>query len=113
MPLQPAGVQVRRLSGAEFHDWLLGFFQPRARSLFWRRPEGLLRETRCDDETSALRGPVFAETLFYDHPRSDQDNQCWWFGPSALRCLSIDGLRRRPAVGQVTGETRRGMRTTP
>ena len=24
--LQPAGVQLRRLSGTDFHDWLLGFF---------------------------------------------------------------------------------------
>ncbi len=104
--LQPAGVQLRRLSGTEFHDWLLGFFN-HGTDLFGGDLKAFMRETRCDDETLPY-GDRFAETLFYDHPRSDQDNQCWWFGPSALRCLSIDGLRRRPAVGQVTGETRRG-----
>ena len=104
--LQPAGVTVRRLSGCEFHDWLLGFFN-NGTALFGGDLKAFLRETRFDDETLPY-GDRFAETLFYDHPRSDQDNQCWWFGDSALRCLSIDGLRRRPAVGQVTGETRRG-----
>lgn len=104
--LQPAGVQLRRLSGTEFHDWLLGFFN-HGTDLFGGDLKAFMHETRRDDETLPY-GDRFAETLFYDHPRSDQDNQCWWFGQSALRCLSIDGLRRRPAVGQVTGETRRG-----
>jgi|TARA_R110000868_G_scaffold130701_3_gene340504 conjugative transfer ATPase len=104
--LQPAGIQVRRLSGTEFHDWLLGFFN-HGTDVLGGDLKAFLRETRFDDETLPY-GDRFAETLFYDHPRSDQDNQCWWFGSSALRCLSIDGLRRRPLVGQVTGETKRG-----
>ena len=56
-------------------------------------------------------GDQFAESLFYDYPRSDLANGCWWFGDSALRCVSIDGIRRRPFVGHITGETKRGDAT--
>ena len=104
--LQPAGVTLRRLSGSEFHDWLLGFFNA-GTDLFGGDLKAFKKAT-CFTDDSLPYGDRFAESLFYDHPRSDQENQCWWFGASALRCLSIDGLRRRPVVGQVTGETRRG-----
>jgi conjugative transfer ATPase len=107
--LQPVGVLLRRLPGTAFHDWLLGFFN-HGTELFGGDLKTFLDNTRFDEETLPC-GDRFAESLFYDHPRSDRANQCWWFGACALRCLSIDGLRRRPAVGQVTGEIARGDAT--
>ncbi|WP_027951062.1 conjugative transfer ATPase [Haliea salexigens] len=107
--LNAAGVGLKRLSGTDFHDWLLGFFNE-GTDLFGGDTKAFLRAARHDEDTLPV-GDRFTETLFYEHPRSDQAGQCWWFGNSALRCLSIDGLRRRPQVGQVTGEITRGDAT--
>ena len=107
--LKPSGASLRRLSGAEFHDWLLDFFNPGS-ALFGGDRKTFLAATRTQDDTLPY-GDQFAESLFYDYPRSDKENGCWWFGASALRCVSIDGIRRRPFVGHVTGETKRGDAT--
>ncbi|PLW67852.1 conjugative transfer ATPase [Pseudohalioglobus lutimaris] len=107
--LKPSGASLRRLNGAEFHDWLLDFFNPSS-SLFGGDRKAFLAATRTQDDTLPY-GDQFAESLFYDYPRSDKEQGCWWFGASALRCISIDGIRRRPFVGHVTGETKRGDAT--
>jgi conjugative transfer ATPase len=107
--LKPSGASLRRLSGMEFHDWLLDFFNPSS-ALFAGDRKSFLRAARTQDD-SLPYGDQFAESLFYDYPRSDKAHGCWWFGDSALRCVSIDGIRRRPFVGHVTGETKRGDAT--
>jgi conjugative transfer ATPase len=107
--LKPAGASLRRLNGMQFHDWLLDFFNPRS-GLFGADRKTFLAAARTQDDTLPY-GDQFAESLFYDYPRSDAKNGCWWFGESALRCVSIDGIRRRPFVGHVTGETKRGDAT--
>lgn len=107
--LKPSGAKLRRLGGEAFHDWLLDFFNP-STGLFGGDRKTFLRNARTQDDTLPY-GDQFAESLFYDYPKSDADNGCWWFGDSALRCISIDGIRRRPAVGHVTGETKRGDAT--
>ena len=105
--LKPSGAKLHRLSGAAFHDWLLDFFN---HEVLGGDRKAFLRAARTQAD-SLPYGDQFAESLFYDHPRSDVDHGCWWFGNSALRCLSIDGIRRKPAVGHVTGETKRGDAT--
>jgi len=107
--LKPSGASLRRLNGTEFHDWLLDFFNPSS-ALFGGDRKAFLAAARNQNDTLPY-GDQFAESLFYDYPRSDKDNGCWWFGDSALRCVSIDGIRRRPFVGHVTGETKRGDAT--
>ncbi len=108
--LMPAGVSLKRMNGYQFHDWLLGFFNP-PNDLFGRDHKAFLRAIRHDDSESLPYGDFFAESLFYTHPRSDQDNGCWWLGETPTRCISIDGIRRRPRVGLVTGEIQRGEAT--
>jgi len=108
--LKPSGASLRRLDGAEFHDWLLDFFNP-GTSLFGGDRKAFLAAARTQEDALPY-GDQFAESLFYDYPRSDKENGCWWFGASALRCVSIDGIRRRPFVGHVTGETKRGDATS-
>ncbi|MFV0277013.1 MAG: conjugative transfer ATPase [Parahaliea sp.] len=108
--LAPAGVGLRRLDGVEFHNWLLELFNP-PNELFGGDHKAFLDSIRHHPEDGLPYGNRFAESLFYTHPRSDQDNACWWLGEAPVRCISIDGIRRRPAVGHVTGETRRGDAT--
>ncbi len=109
--LMPAGVSLKRLTGSQFHDWLLGLFNP-PNSLFGGDHRAFLESIRFHEDESLPYGDRFAESLFYAHPRSDRDNGCWWLGETPLRCISIDGIRRRPRVGQVTGELQRGEATS-
>ena len=107
--LKPTGARLRRLSGPEFHRWMLEFFNPSTAMFGGDRREFLAASGHHED--SLPYGDQFAESLFYDYPRSDQDNKCWWFGDTAMRCVAIDGIRRRPSVGHVTGEIKRGDST--
>lgn len=107
--LKPSGASLRRVKGSEFHDWLLDFFNPTT-GLFGGDRKAFLAAARIQEDGLPY-GDQFTESLFYDYPRSDVENGCWWFGDSALRCVSIDGIRRRPFVGHVTGETKRGDAT--
>lgn len=107
--LKPTGAYLKRLSGPEFHGWMLDFFNPTT-SMFGGDKRKFL--AACGNHEDSLPyGDQFAESLFYDYPRSDNDNKCWWFGDTAMRCVAIDGIRRRPSVGHVTGEIKRGDAT--
>ena len=103
--LEGLGVRARRLSGAEFHAWLTRWFNAWT-DLTPDDPAAFAR-TFLDDGAIPY-GDGFAESLFYAHPRSDAANGCWVFDRTAMRVLGVEGLRRAPAIGHVTGETRHG-----
>ena len=102
--LEGLGVRPRRLSGAEFHAWLTRWFNAWT-ELTPDDPAAFAREFLDDDMPY---GDSFAETLFYSHPRSDARSGAWAFDRTAMRVLTVEGLRRVPAIGHVTGETRHG-----
>ena len=102
--LEGLGVRVRRLGGAEFHAWLTRWFNAWT-ELTPDDPAAFAREF-LDGELPY--GDGFAETLFYCHPRSDAARGAWQFDRTAMRVLTVEGLRRPPTIGHVTGETRRG-----
>ena len=104
--LKPIGIVPRRLTGSEFHQWMQRFFNP-STELFdgdIKQFHGLI----AHDEQSLPFGDGFSETLLYNHPRSDFENGCWWFGETAMRCIYVDGFRRRPNIGHTTGEVAQG-----
>ena len=103
--LEGLGVCQRRLSGAEFHAWLTRWFN--AWTDLTPDDPGAFARTFLDDGAIPY-GDGFAESLFYAHPRSDAANGCWHFDRTAMRVLGVEGLRRAPAIGHVTGETRHG-----
>ena len=90
--------------GAEFHAWLTRWFNAWT-DLTPDDPAAFAREFLDD---GLPYGDGFAETLFYCHPRSDADSGAWVFDRTVMRVLTVEGLRRPPAIGHVTGETRRG-----
>ena len=103
--LDGLGVAPRRLTGAEFHAWLTRWFNAWT-DLTPDDPAAFARDLIGDEELPY--GDGFAETLFYSHPRSDADRGAWIFDRTAMRVLTVEGLRRPPAIGHVTGETRHG-----
>ena len=103
--LEGLGVNPRRLSGAAFHAWLTRWFNAWT-DLTPDDPAAFARDFIGDGDLPC--GDGFAESLFYSHPRSDVANGAWLFDRTAMRVLTVEGLRRPPAIGHVTGETRHG-----
>ena len=102
--LEGLGVRQRRLSAAEFHAWLTRWFNA------WTHltPDDPAAFARGFLDGELPYGDAFAESLFYAHPRSDAERGAWAFDRTAMRVLTVEGLRRPPAIGHVTGETRHG-----
>ncbi len=103
--LKGLGVRSRRLGGAEFHAWLTRWFNAYT-DLTPDDPAAFAREFLDDGEIPYGEG--FSESLFYSHPRSDVENGVWTFARTVMRLLTVEGLRRPPSIGHVTGETRHG-----
>ena len=103
--LEGLGVRHRRLTAAEFHAWLTRWFNAWT-DLTPEDPAAFAREFLDDGELPW--GDGFAESLFYAHPRSVAERGAWVFDRTAMRVLTVEGLRRPPAIGHVTGETRHG-----
>ncbi len=98
--LEGLGVRQRRLTGAEFHAWLTRWFNAWT-DLTPGDPAAFARDF-LDGELPY--GDAFAESLLYAHPRSDAERGAWVFDRTAMRALTVEGLRRPPAIGHVTGE---------
>ena len=99
------GLTRRRVSGAEFHGWLTRWFNAYT-DLTPDNPAAFARDHVADPELP--HGDDFAESLFYCCPRSDAENGVWWFDRTAARILTVEGVRKPPAIGLVTGEARHG-----
>ena len=102
--LEGLGVGQRRLSAAEIHAWLTRWFNAWT-ELTPDDPAAFAREFLDGD---LPYGDAFADSLFYSHPRSEAARGAWVFDRTAMRVLTVEGLRRPPAVGHVTGENRHG-----
>ena len=102
--LEGLGVRQRRLSADEFHAWLTRWFNAWT-DLTPDNPAAFARDFL--DERMPY-GDGFAESLCYAHPRSDAVEGAWVFDRTAMRVVTVEGLRRPPAIGHVTGETRHG-----
>ncbi len=104
--LKPVGLTPKRLTGAEFHHWLQWLLNP-STDLYGGDIKQFLRAIRHDDESLPF-GNAFSETLLYNYPRSDMEHKCWWFGETPMRCIYMDGIRKRPSIGHTAGEIQRG-----
>ena len=94
--LQGVGIDVERLGGHDFRDWLLHWFNPR---LKLKQPPDY-----PDDKESLPFGYDFAEQLFYSVPESSQEEGLWYFDKLPHRYLTIQQLSKVPDLGQVTRE---------
>ena len=109
--LEGLGIRSRPLSGAAFHGWMRRWFNtwtdltPDDSAAFERE---LVGGGADELPVEALAGDAFVESMFFCHPRSDFARRCWWFEGCCTRVLTIEGLRRPPRIGQVTGENRHG-----
>jgi conjugative transfer ATPase len=97
-----AGISLVRNTGKMFYDWLLNWFNPRP--LMTDGDKRRFRELASFVEEDLPYGDDFAESLFFNLPRSEADSQTWWFDELPHRCIRVHKLRRTPKIGQCTGE---------
>ncbi len=107
--LQSTGVGVRRCRGAEFHNWLIRFFNPRP-TVTEGDVDALLEMTPYagDDEGRPAGFDLSDGLIWSDLPRSDLKTATWWFDGLPHRCVTLQGLRKPPQIGHVTAERKRG-----
>lgn len=114
--LSNAGVHAQRLSAVQTHAWLLRWFNPRPMHL-GDSPEAIDRfyalashpgPSGTENALPLASGTDFAQTLFFDAPRSDAQAGVWYFDGEPHRVVVLDRLRTPPGIGHVTGETRAG-----
>lgn len=113
--LSNAGVTANRLDAAAIYHWLLRWFNPNPSQLgttlidkerFYQlvayptdTPQG---------EIELASGTDFSQRLFFNKPRSDLQQGLWFFDHWPHRVLVLDRLRSVPAIGHITGETKKG-----
>ncbi|MFC5079628.1 F pilus assembly Type-IV secretion system for plasmid transfer [Vibrio thalassae] len=87
--------------------WLFRFFNPNPElNLFESRGE--YYDRMCDVDGDLLTGGALCEALLSEQPRSDVDDNCWYFNNAPTRFLRFGGLRKQPRIGALTGEVKQG-----
>lgn len=98
-----AGISLIRNNGKMFYEWMLGWFNPRP--LLTNGDKRKFRELASYvDEDDLPYGDDLAESLFFNLPKSDAENQTWIFDELPHRCIRVHKLRRTPKIGQISGE---------
>lgn len=99
--LESAGLHLKRYNGADFHNWLMPWFNPKPRSnpddprLFWDR----FRYPNPPSPTYDL-----AEGMLASSPKGDVEKGFWYFDGMPHCVVPVEELRSPPEIGHLTGE---------
>ena len=101
--LKAAGVVAKRCSGEDFFYWMLRWFNPKP-PITQGDPDKFEKLVKYPDEADRPYFHDFAEGLLFSMPKSDDDEQCWYFDEISHRILTVERLNRVPAAGHMTAE---------
>lgn len=105
--LASAGIHARRGTGKDLYEWLLKWFNPKP-AIADGDPDKLLEVAPYPGDEDLPFGYDLAERLTLAMPRSDNETATWWFDGLPHTVVTIQGLRRAPAVGHMTAERQAG-----
>ena len=105
--LASAGIRVRRATGKDLYEWLLKWFNPKP-AIADGDPDKLLEIAPYPGDQDLPFGYDLAERFTLSMPRSDNATATWWFDGLPHTLVTIQGLRRAPAVGHMTAEREAG-----
>ncbi|MDZ7840888.1 MAG: conjugative transfer ATPase [Gammaproteobacteria bacterium] len=105
--LTAAGFRVRRCDGRDFYEWMLSWFNP-VPAMADGDPAALRDVAPYPGDEELPFGYDFAEMLTLSMPRSDAQSATWWFDSLPHKFVTVQGLRRAPAVGHMTAERAMG-----
>ncbi|WP_105903607.1 conjugative transfer ATPase [Vibrio gangliei] len=107
--LENGGYKLKEDDSKEFFSWLVRIFNPNPdmqdKEGFYRLYENII-EREASGELP-IKGAL-CEALVANPPRSDVEENCWYFDGVPSRFIRIAGSRRPPRIGQLTGEVSEG-----
>lgn len=106
-----AGVNANRMTGAEFYDWMVAWFNPRPEH-FGGDVKRLLQEVPYPGDKNVPYGRDFAEMLFQSCPEADSDRGTVLFDGCPHTIITTTGVRQAPTPGHFTAERIRSERTS-
>ena len=102
--LKGVGIQIERLKGQAFRDWLIHWFNPKPVITQGSTDKllDLVPYPKASEEQPF--GNDFAEQLFYSVPESNEKKGVWYFDGVPHRYIAIQHLTKVPNLGQLTRE---------
>lgn len=101
------GIKYRQDDDIDLFTWLFKIFNPKPdKSIFENKEE--YYERMCDIDSDLLTGRDLCEALMSEQPRSDVEDNCWYFNERPTRFLRFSNLRKAPRIGALTGEVSNG-----
>ncbi|WP_428775699.1 conjugative transfer ATPase [Vibrio sp.] len=105
--LSQAGIQYELDDDVAMFGWLFKFFNPNPELNLFDSKEQYY-ERMCDIDSELLIGDDLCEALLSEPPKSDVDDNCWYFNGAPSRFLRFGSLRKAPRIGALTGEVSEG-----
>ena len=101
--LKSAGVVAKRSNGEAFFYWMLRWFNPKP-PITKGDPDKFEKLVQYPDADELPHFHDFSEGLLFSMPRSDDDEQSWYFDDIPHRILTVERLNRVPSPGHMTAE---------
>lgn len=102
--LNAAGVAIKRCGGKDFYEWLLPWFNPAPIANSTTEAHQPLAVAPYPGDEQLPFGFDFSEMLVLGTPQSDQQSGTWWFDGLPHKVVTIQSLRRVPAIGLLSAE---------
>lgn len=98
-----AGLSVRRCEGKDLYDWMLRWFNPKA--VYTQGDADQLNQlVPYPGDGDLPYGADLAALMTLSQPESCAKTGVWQFDEMPHKAITIDGLRRVPQIGHLTGE---------
>lgn len=88
-------------------SWLFKFFNPNP-DIADFDDKAVYYEKMCDVDSDLLVGRSLCEALLSSPPKSDIQENCWFFNDSPSKFLRFSALRKAPRIGAMSGEVSEG-----
>lgn len=105
--LEGAGVDVRRMDGQAFYNWMVRWFNPSPK-LGKGNTDKLLETCPYPGDEAMPYGYDYSERFFFSVPESDNDKGVWYFDKKPHKYIAITGLNALPRTGHLTVERQFG-----
>lgn len=105
--MREPGVILKRDSGREFYQFMLQWFNPKPSMTNGDRRQFYELASYPGDQELPW-GDDFAESLFFELPKSDSDRNTWSFDGMLHQYVRVNKIKSAPKVGAITGEVKSG-----
>lgn len=105
--LDTSGIKYSIDDEVDLFTWLFKFFNPNPElNDFKSKEDYYAKMTDIDEEL--LVGRELCEALISSPPKSDVEDNCWYFNNMPSRFLRFGSLRKSPRIGALSGEVSEG-----